>query len=215
MRTLICQICDMKTDESDLFDHLVDKHGWQINSVSKLADMPEPNPNAVGETKRPNERKKKTRNAQWQESPELLTCPHCSQRFKRKQTLIEHVKRCPQKHSAKPAVQKSPKESQHSYSYKWGYAQPLEKRHEPTVSKLVSEKSIDYLTKEIESILASLQSSPDNELSVGRLIIFSKAKQRALKAERRAKNKKRKHKVECKVDALDRRVPGSYGSGRN
>ena len=177
--------------------------------------MPEPTPNVIGGTKRLIERKKKTRNTQWQKSPELLTCPHCSQRFKHKQTLLAHIKKCPQKHSAKPAVQKSPKESQHYYSYKWGCAQPLEKRHEPTVSKLVSEKSIDYLTKEIESILATRQSSPDNELSVGRLIIFSKAKQRVLKAQRRAKNKKRKHKAEYKVDTLDRRVPGSYGSGRN
>ena len=158
---------------------------------------------------------KKTKGA-WQKSPALLTCPYCKQIFKRKQVLLEHTPKCPQKHNTKPKPEYSKTDINQPFSYVWACNQRLDPRYEKTVTTLATEKTVDYLSKEIHNLIVAIQSDPANDLIIGRLIIYSKAKQRIVRKEKKAKHgrKVRVVKANSKTDAMDHRLPGSYGSGR-
>lgn len=210
MKTLVCQLCAVNIYESDLFDHLVNKHKWQTNSVTQR-DM-EQKKDAEPLTKKSPKKKK----GSWQKSPELLTCPYCKQIFKHKQILLEHTTKCPHKHITNPKLGNVNPVSVQNFSYVWACNQQLDPRYEKTVATLTSDKTVDYLTKEIHSLLISLRTDPTNELIVGRLIIYSKAKQRIISRENKAKRdqKNKGFRGKSKTDALDHRLPGSYGTGR-
>lgn len=210
MKELVCQLCEVSLDERDLFDHLVNKHNWQIKAVASGDKNLQKN---VEQSK-----KKATKKAKgaWQKSTALLTCPYCKQIFKRKQTLLEHMPKCPQKHITKQNPENSKSDANLPYSYMWACNQRLDPHYEKTLITLANEKSVDYLSGEINNLLHALQTDPANKLIIGRLIIYSKAKQRIVRKEKKDKRgqKIRVVKASSRTDAMDHRLPGSYGSGR-
>ncbi|WP_343826250.1 hypothetical protein [Psychrosphaera haliotis] len=154
----------------------------------------------------------------WQKSPELLTCPHCEKRFKLKQVLIDHIQKCSAKKTESNTKGVTNKVIGNGFSYEWASKQKLDKKFEGVMSKLALEKDIEYLSKEINSLVARLNTDPNDSKAQNRLILVAKAKKSILKKQKKTKSnnkKKGKQNSNLKTDAMDYRVPGSWGAGKN